>query len=180
MGIAGLEECPTKKAWCNTDAGSSSWCSSGFFNLQGVSLRCRLSHNVCPAPVRLHASASMHMLKPLPLAAMPLFPHIKILHPLTGVGSAALAAALPYPGMAIWISPKGQWKTKNLNKNTGLPFASSTATKILLNMSVSPATKILINMSVSPATKILINMSVSPATKILINMSVRLSSHKDT
>ena len=101
VGIAGLEECPTKKARCNTDAGSSSWCSSGFFNLQGVSLRRRLSHNVCTAPVRLHASASMHMLKPLPLAAMPLFPHIKILHPLTGVGSAALAAALPYPGMAI-------------------------------------------------------------------------------
>ena len=52
-------------------------------------------------PVQSHASASMHMLKSLPLAAMPLLPHTKILHPLIGVGSAALAAAVPYPSKAI-------------------------------------------------------------------------------
>ena len=40
------------------------------------------------------------------LAAVPLFWHTKILHTLIGMGSAALAAAFPYPGKVIRISLK--------------------------------------------------------------------------
>ena len=41
-----------------------------------------------------------------------MFGHLKILHTLTGVGSAVLAAAVPYPGKVTWISRKGQ-RSKN-------------------------------------------------------------------
>ena len=40
--------------------------------------------------------------------AIPLFGHTKILQTLIGMGSAALAAAVPYPGEATRISSKGQ------------------------------------------------------------------------
>ena len=36
---------------------------------------------------------------------------METLHTLIGVGSAALAADVPYPGKAIQISHKGQWST---------------------------------------------------------------------
>ena len=42
------------------------------------------------------------------LAAIPLFGHPKMLHTLTGIGSAALAAAVPYPGKATRNSYEGQ------------------------------------------------------------------------
>ena len=44
-----------------------------------------------------HASASVRTLKFQTLAAIPFFGHTKIPHTLTGMGSAALAAAVPYP-----------------------------------------------------------------------------------
>ena len=40
------------------------------------------------------------------LAALPLFEHTKILHTLTAMGSAALAAAVPWPGEATRFSRK--------------------------------------------------------------------------
>ena len=43
--------------------------------------------------------------------AIQLFEHAKILHTSIGMGSAALAAAVPYPGKATRISSKGQIST---------------------------------------------------------------------
>ena len=43
---------------------------------------------------------------------IPLLEPTKILHTLTGKGSTALAAAVPYPGKATRISRKGQRSTK--------------------------------------------------------------------
>ena len=40
----------------------------------------------------------------------------QILHTQIGMGSAALAAAVPYPGMMTQIPRKGQWSTKNRKK----------------------------------------------------------------
>ena len=40
--------------------------------------------------------------------------HTKILHTLIGMGSAALAAALPYPGTATRITHKGRRSTEKL------------------------------------------------------------------
>ena len=49
------------------------------------------------APVsKSHASTSVHTLKSRTLAVIPVFEHTKILHTLTGMGSAALAAAVVY------------------------------------------------------------------------------------
>ena len=44
--------------------------------------------------------------------AIPLFGHTKILQTLIGMGSAALAAAVPYPGKATRIARRGQESTK--------------------------------------------------------------------
>ena len=41
---------------------------------------------------------------------MPLFGHAKILHALVGMGSAALAAAVPYPGKSNTNFPQGTMK----------------------------------------------------------------------
>ena len=41
------------------------------------------------------------------ITAIPLFGHRKILHTLIGMGSAVLAAAVPYPDKATQISHKG-------------------------------------------------------------------------
>ena len=41
----------------------------------------------------------------------------KILHTLTGMGSVALATAVPYPSKVTWISHKGQGSTKKKKKN---------------------------------------------------------------
>ena len=55
---------------------------------------------------------------------MPLFGNAKILHTLIGVGSAALAAAVPYLGKMTQISHKAQWSTlkkkKGFKKCSGL------------------------------------------------------------
>ena len=60
----------------------------------------------------MHASTSVpHAINPKHWdiqMATPLFGHRKILHTLVGTGSAALAAAVPYPGKVTRISSKGQ------------------------------------------------------------------------
>ena len=59
--------------------------------------------------VQSHVSTSVHTLKiPSTVSHVPLFGHMKILHSLVGMGSAALVAAVPKPGMATCISHKGQ------------------------------------------------------------------------
>ena len=65
-------------------------------------LRC-----LCSPHVQSHASPSVHALK-ITMAATQLFGHTVTLHTLTGMGSAALAAAVPYAGKAIQISRMGQ------------------------------------------------------------------------
>ena len=60
--------------WNNTDVGSSSWCSRGFVNLQGVNLQCRLSHDACTAPCAI--------------ACISIYAHVKILT----TGSYAIVA----------------------------------------------------------------------------------------
>ena len=61
----------------------------------------------CPYSLRvqLHESTSKT------LAAIPLSGHRKMQHTLVGMGSAALAAAVPCPGKATRISRKGQKKS---------------------------------------------------------------------
>ena len=44
---------------------------------------------------------------------IPLLGHLNILHTLIGMGSAALAAAVPYPAKMTQIPHKGQWSHKN-------------------------------------------------------------------
>ena len=66
------------------------------------------------------------------LAAVPLFCHTKTLHTLVGMGSAALAAAVPYPGKATKISlnkeilKKKKYKKKEEKKEEINTTAAST------------------------------------------------------
>ena len=99
------------KARCNTDADSSRRCGKGFFS------QCRLSCGVCsPAPVCNH----MHQ----HLCARSKSKHWQPYHcldnentarTLTGMGSADLAAAVPYSGKVTHIFCKGQGSTKKIN-----------------------------------------------------------------
>ena len=91
------------KAKRNTDTGSNPRCGKGFS--PKVSFQCRLSYSVRTAPVcnRMHQHLCARS-KSQTLAAIPLFGHTKVLHTPVGTGSAALAAAVPYPGKATRIS----------------------------------------------------------------------------
>ena len=72
-----------------------------------VNSQCRLSYRVCTAPcVQMHVPPSARTLKIQTLAATPSCGHTKTLHTQIGMGSAALAAAFPYPGKVIRISLK--------------------------------------------------------------------------
>ena len=77
-----------------------------------IHFQCRLLQCLYSPRVQSHASASVRTLKFQTLAAIPFFGHTKIPHTLTGMGSAALAAAVLYPGKATRISHKGQRSTK--------------------------------------------------------------------
>ena len=79
-----------------------------------VSFQCRLSYSVHTAPVcnRMHRSTSVRTLKiPNTVSHIIVWTH-EILHTLVGLGSAALAAAVPYPAKATRISHYGQRSTK--------------------------------------------------------------------
>ena len=67
------------------------------------------SLTVCVQPVCVIACISIceHVMNPKTRAAGPLFGHMKILHTMIGVGSAALAAVVPYSGKATNISCNG-------------------------------------------------------------------------
>ena len=100
-GIIQLIERPTKKPGGDIDAGSSPWCGKGLFSRSLLSVQTLLR---CPYSPRVqsHASASVRALK-IPNTCshkIPLFGRTKILHVLTEMGSAALAAAAPCMGKA--------------------------------------------------------------------------------
>ena len=89
-------ESPTEIPRRNTLTGSSPRCSKSFFSqiqlpVQTLTVSAQTPH------VQSYASTSVRTLKTQTLAAIPLFGRTKILHILTGMGSTALAAAVPYP-----------------------------------------------------------------------------------
>ena len=109
MGIAQLVECPTENpGTVLTQVRVPS--VARFFSLSQFPgqtvLRC--PYSLC---VQSHASTSVRTLK-FPntgtVAATPLFGHSKVLHTLIAMGSAALAAAVHYPGKGTRTSCKGQ------------------------------------------------------------------------
>ena len=63
---------------------------------------CGQSH--ASSSVRTSIPSCVHVKNPQTLAAMPLFGHNEILQTLIRMGSAALVAAVPYPGKATQIS----------------------------------------------------------------------------
>ena len=99
------------KARCNTDGGSSPKCSKGFFSQSQLPVQTLLQCLYSPR-VQMHVPTSVCTLKIQTLAATPLCGHTKILRTQIGMGSAALAAAVSYPGKATWISHKGQRSKK--------------------------------------------------------------------
>ena len=111
--MAQLVERPTGEPKCNADAGSSPRCGKRFFSQPTFSapylvLRCPYRPRV-----PLHALTAVRTLKiPNTGSHIPLLVYTKILHTLIGVGSAGLAAAVPYPCKAIRISRKGKSSTK--------------------------------------------------------------------
>ena len=80
-----------------------------------INFQCRYFLLRCPHSPReqSHASTSVRVKKSQTLEAIPLFGHTKILHTPIGMGSAALAAAVPYPGKTSRIFRKGQISTKH-------------------------------------------------------------------
>ena len=103
-----------RKARRNTDVGSSPQRGKDFFLPESVFSADSLTVFVQPLcnslKVCINFCAALY--KPQTLGyiqmAIPLFGHTKILQTLIGMGSAALAAAVPYPGEATRISSKGQ------------------------------------------------------------------------
>ena len=107
------------KARRNTDAGSSPRCGKGFFSQSQLPvktlLRCPYSPpcavactNICAHVKNLKHWQSYHCLDTRMWEGTS---RSKILHTLVGMGSAALATAVPYPGMATSVSCKGQRST---------------------------------------------------------------------
>ena len=78
-----------------------------------VSFRCRLSYGVRAAPLCAIACINICVhVKNLKHGQPYHCLDTQIMHTLIGMGSAALAAAVPYPGKATRISCKGQRSTK--------------------------------------------------------------------
>ena len=75
-------------------------------------LPCRLSHGAYTAPcVQSHASTSVHTLKIPNTGSHTIVWTQETRHTLAGVGSTALAAAVPYPGKVPQNSHEGQGNT---------------------------------------------------------------------
>ena len=91
-----MVERPTEKPGSNTDAGSSPQCRKGFVSQSQLPVRTLLRCSYSPR-VQSHASTSVRALK-TPKHWQLWLGHTKTLHTLIGMGSAALAAAVPYPG----------------------------------------------------------------------------------
>ena len=82
------------------EAGSSPQCSSGFVSQSAFSAD-SLTVHTAPVCRRMHQHLCVHY-KSQAVAAIPLLGHFKILHTPTGMGSAALVAAVPCPAKATW------------------------------------------------------------------------------
>ena len=80
-----------------------------FFSLP-VNFQCRLSYGVCAAPIcnHLQSFAICARIKDNNGSHTTVWTYMKTLHTLIEMGSAALAAAVPYTGKAIQISCMGQ------------------------------------------------------------------------
>ena len=79
---------------------SSPQSSKGFFSRSQIAGQTHLQYvRTAPACNHMHQHLCAHQ-KSQTLAATPVSGHTKVLHTLIGMGSAALAAAVPYPGKA--------------------------------------------------------------------------------
>ena len=96
----------------NTDVGSSPWCGKEFFSR--ANFQCRLCYSVCRA-LRAIARITMHTRAKNPKHWQPHhYLDTQKYYTLVGMGGAALAAVVPYPGKATWRSTnkklqKHQW-----------------------------------------------------------------------
>ena len=92
---------PTKKPGGDSDADSSPWCGKGLFSRSLLSVQTLVRCLYSPR-VQLYASASVRRALKIPNTGshkIPLFGRTNILHIWTGMGSAALVAAVPYMGI---------------------------------------------------------------------------------
>ena len=107
-GRAQSVECPTEKPDATFMQVRVTAAARDFSST--ASFQCRLSYDVHAAPcVQLHASTSVCMLNPEHWQPHHCLDTRKILRTLTGMGSAALAAAIPYPGKATEGDPNFTW-----------------------------------------------------------------------
>ena len=89
----------------DTDAGSSPRCGKGFFSQSQLPVQ-TLYLSTC-IDICVHVKNPQHWQPQTPLSGQRNLPHT-----LTGTGSAAFSAAVPYPGKATWSSRKKQRSTK--------------------------------------------------------------------
>ena len=107
-GIARLVERPTENP-ASTYMGSSPQCGMAFFSQSQLPVQTLVS-------MQLPVCSDMHWNICAPnktLAAIPMFGYMKMLHTQIGMGSTALMAPVPYPGMVTQTSCMGQ-STKNI------------------------------------------------------------------
>ena len=111
MGIAHLVASPTEKpGTILTRVRAPVW--QGIFLPESPSSADSLTVSVqTRISICLYINICAHVNNPKSLAAIPLIGHTKTLHTLIGMGSAALAASVPYPGKQVrrhFFSRKGQ------------------------------------------------------------------------
>ena len=97
-------------SWCSTEIPPPPPPPPGADSLNMVSIQ--------PTCATVCINICTHIKNPKPWQPyqLPLFGHRKILHTLIGMGSAALAAAVPYMGQVTQSSHKGQWSTYKKEK----------------------------------------------------------------
>ena len=100
------------KARHNTDEGLSSQDSKEFFSQSTSSADSYLTVSVQPVCEIACISICVHIKNPKHWQPHHCLDTQKILHTLIGMGSAAFAAAVPYPGKVTRISHEGQWSAK--------------------------------------------------------------------
>ena len=101
-GNTQLVECPTEKSGAMLTWVWVPGAARGFS--PRVSFQCRLSYGACTAPICAHVN------NPNSDSCNIVWRHTNTANT-DGNENAALAAAVPYPGKATWISHKGQRKT---------------------------------------------------------------------
>ena len=113
--MAQLIERPTKKNRRNIDAGSSPWCGNGFFSQSQLSAQTLLRCPYSPLCGIARVNISAHVKNPKHWQPHQCLDTRKQAYCTRRykqqMGSAALAAAVPYPGKVTRISRKGQRNT---------------------------------------------------------------------